>query len=413
MTDTPSSPPLSPQADDNALVPVQDAPKKTAKRRCCRVIFLIALVLGSALAAAGWFGYQQWQMLRAQWSAQLTQSQAAAEVARTQAQRALAALQTQTAQLAKLQADQARTAAQLQSLEQVVDAIPPAAGKDSPAMLLGEVGRLVEIAQQSVRLSGDVNTALLALQSAQTRLASHGPWSELTQALGEDIARLRAVPVVDMVLLASQLDDVSALLRQAPLLLPETLSATVPAEAQDQDSAAQRAPDALTLPTDSAADDSVWWRSAWQQTKTWSQQAWQAVAQDVRGLVDVRRVDDATALLMSPDQAAMLRDTLQHRVAAARLALLMRAPTLWTAELTALHDALAVRFDRRQATVQQAQALVQNLLQTTIRVDLPALDVSVRAVERQREIWSRAQQDVQSASESSDSALVSTDSERS
>jgi len=387
-------------------------------------MLLIVLASGLALAAGAWFVYQQWQTqdqtLRAQWSAQWAQSQAAVDQARTQAQRALAALQAQSAQLAGLQADQARMTTQLQNLEQRVDVVPPVVDKDSPALLLGEVGRLVDLAQQSVRLTGDASTALLALQSAQTRLAGRDEWVTLAQALQEDMERLRAVPVVDVVLLASQLDDLSALLRQAPLLLPETLPehVTEHVRVQGPGMAASRQADALAVPVEpsTVAQDAVWWRTAWHQTRTWSQRTWQAIAQDLRGLIDVRRVDDATALLISPDQTAMLRETLQHRVAAARLAMLMRQPALWRSELSALQDALDARFDRRQDAVRQAQALLHALRDTPIRVELPTLEDSARATQTQREIWLRSRQGSESAPESGGSEPLTTltaDSERS
>jgi len=422
MTDNTSSTTLD--ADSGALAPEQTGPQASTPRSRWRAALLTLVTSGLVLAIGVWFVYQQWQTqnqtLHAQWSAQLAQSQAAAEDARTQAQRALVAWQTQTAQLAELRADQARTAAQLQGLEQRVEAVPPAVDKDSPVVLLGEVDRLVDLAQQSVRLTGDAGTALLALQSAQARLLGRDEWVALAQALQEDMERLRAVPVVDVVLLASQLDDLSALLRQAPLLLPETLPEHVSEHVRGQGPgmAAPRQADALAVPVEpsTVAQDAVWWRTAWNQTRTWSQHAWQAIAQDLRGLIDVRRVDDATALLISPDQTAMLRETLQHRVAAARLAVLMRQPALWTSELSALQDALDMRFDHRQDAVRQAQALLRTLRDTPIRVELPTLEDSTRAIQAQREIWLRSQQDSEPAPESGASeslTTLTTDRERS
>jgi len=390
MSDNPPSTTSPPKADHNALVPVQDTPKGTTPRRgCWRAVFLAIIVLGLALVAGGWFAYQQFQTLDAQWSAQLAQSRAAIARVQTQAQHAVDALQSQTKQLATVQVDQVHMATQLQNLEHLVQALTPVVDHDSPAVLLGEVGRLVEIAQQSVRLGGNVSAALMALESAQQRLVQRNALPGLQQTLEEDMARLRAVPVVDVAWLAARLDDLSALLAQAPLVLPETL----PVVQQTQDGVATHESIVSPPPADTVADAAAsWWQRAWRVTQAWSGQAWQAVTQDLRGLIEVRRVDDAAALLLAPDHAAWLRATLQHRVATARLALLMRQPALWTSELTALGAALDARFDARQAPVQQAQALVRTLLETTITVALPTLEDSVRGVAAQRAMWSRAQQ---------------------
>jgi len=394
MTDTPSSVTPPPEADKNALVPVRNAPG--GLRTCWRAACFAVIVFSLILTAGAWFGYQQFQTLRAQWSAQLAQSQAATAQVQVQVQRALDAAQTQATALARLQADQLRTMAQLQNLERT--ATRPVT--DSTVILLGEISSLVEIAQQSVQLGGNIGTALMALERAQQRLVDRAQWVELQQALLTDIEHLRAVPAVDAVALAARLDDLSALLHQAPLLLPETVSA------QDRPP-----PGVLTVGVDHApaagVEDASWWQGAWRQARVWSQQAWQAVARDLRDLIDVRRVDDATALLISPDQAAWLRSTLQHRVAAARLALLMRQPVLWTSELRAVRDALDARFDVRQVPVQQAQTLVHALLNATVAVDVPSLE-STRAIAAQREIWSHASQEVQSAAEfgTSDSAVT-------
>jgi len=391
--ETASSTPPALKADGNALAAVPEPPGKEPRRRgCWRVVCLALVALVLALTATVWFGYQQFQTLHVQWSAQsaeltqLAQSHAATVQAQTQAQRALIALQTQTAQLAALQTNQAQVAVQLQTLQQTVQDIMPSEDDDSPVILLAEVGRLVEIAQQSVRLSGSVQTALVALESAQNRLIQRQALPGVQQALQDDMQRLRAVPAVDVGTLAARLDALSDSLAQAEAL-PGAISsqglAVTPVASGD----------ACPDPAGAAdtAVDTPWWELAWRHTQAWSRAAWCAVAQDLRGLVQIRRIDDRAALLISPEQTAMLRDTVQHRVAAARLALLMRAPSIWTAQLTAVQQALQTRFDAQQASVQDAQTLLRTLLDTPITVDLPTLDASARAVESQRALWLRMQ----------------------
>src|SRR5690606_13270512 len=100
--------------------------------------------------------------------------------------------------------------------------------------------------------------------------------------------------------------------------------------------------------------DAAWWQQGWQTAKSWSQEAWGAVSQDLGQFITVRRIDDSSALLMSPDQAARFRETLRLRIMTAQLALMMKQTEVWQAETTALTQAIESRFDQRSAQSRQA-----------------------------------------------------------
>src|SRR5690606_6950700 len=135
---------------------------------------------------------------------------------------------------------------------------------------------------------------------------------------------------------------------------------------------------------DAAAEDS-WWESSLETAQRWSAEAWSSVKQDLSSLVEVRRVDDQAALLVSPDQSERLRDNMRLRVVTARLALLMRQPEVWTAELSMLEKMLSTRFDGNSAQGREAISLVNSLAKTPVAIDLPTLENSVKAIEAQRQ----------------------------
>jgi len=376
MTDQTVSAPAESREDGGALVPLTASAPGARHPACWRVVVYGLFALALLLGAAFWVGQQQWQRLRAQ----QVQDLAVATQAYAHAQQALDAVQAHTTQLLALQAEQARIVAQLQALQ----ASPPVTLEPVPIAPLSTSQVLLASAQHALLLAGQqlqsgigTDAVIAMLESVQTRVAQQGAFTLLQQALQQDIARLRATPVVDRSRLAAHLDTLEDLIRRAPLLMPERAPG-----AAGQTSVPQATVSLLpATPPEPLIESASWGQRAWQQTRVWLHQAWQAIAQDLRGLVQVRRVDDATALLLSPEQTGLLRSTLQHRVAAARLALLMREPQVWHAELNALQAALEARFDVQHADTQQALTLVRALRDTAVRVDVSTLETSLDAVQ--------------------------------
>ena len=109
------------------------------------------------------------------------------------------------------------------------------------------------------------------------------------------------------------------------------------------------------------------------------------VSQDLRSLFDVRRVDDAAALLMSPDQALRFREVLKQRAVTAQLALMMHQSRIWQTELEQLAQAIDQRFDMRADAAREALKLAQELRDTPIEITLPTVDNSLAAIASARD----------------------------
>ena len=101
----------------------------------------------------------------------------------------------------------------------------------SDELLANDVERLLTLANQQLRLAGNVSNAIVALETAQARLAraDRPRFSSLQQAINGDLDRLRAVSTVDIPAQAARIERLSVLISKAPLLVPDAAQAVVPA----------------------------------------------------------------------------------------------------------------------------------------------------------------------------------------
>jgi|GEM_PF-3505262 len=335
-----------------------------------------------------------------QHTTQATEAQIRTQIqAQTQTlQDQLHTLQTQLADAQthnqQLQAVQQTLREQVLGLEQALQLHTANGGQ---AVLLHAVEQLVDMAQQQLTLAGNVSQAMIALETAQARLAraSFPALSPLQQAINGDLERLRAVPSHDVAQLAGRLDELDQLLADAPLLAD-----ALTANHQDAGSVAvaptPAAPELNVNPNETPESPLPWWEKAWQASRNGAGQLWRMLGQDLRGLVSIRRIDDPSALLMSAQQSAQLREQLRMRVMMARLALAApqtgtQAP-LWQAQMQQIQTIVQARYDLHTRAGLQALTLAGQLAQTDITVQpLPALN-SRQAVQTMIEAMQQAAQ---------------------
>jgi uroporphyrin-3 C-methyltransferase len=120
------------------------------------------------------------------------------------------------------------------------------------------------------------------------------------------------------------------------------------------------------------------------QSISWSKSAAAVVAREFAEVVSIQRVSDASALMMSPEQGALLRANLRTRVLTAQMALLMHQPPVWKAELTQIQQSLVSRYDPKATDTIAALRLVQELASIQIAVALPDIKDSLSALESVR-----------------------------
>src|SRR5690606_38080102 len=114
-----------------------------------------------------------------------------------------------------------------------------------------------------------------------------------------------------------------------------------------------------------------------------------------------RRVDDAQALLMSPDQATRFRENLRLRIMTAQLALMMRQPKVWSTETASLVKAIESRFDQQSPEARRALKIARDMSDTDIDSPLPTVDNSLAAIESLRDASAKSAKESPAASQPS------------
>jgi uroporphyrinogen III methyltransferase / synthase len=229
---------------------------------------------------------------------------------------------------------------------------------------LAEVEQILSSASQQLQLTGNVQLALFALQSADTRLAATtGPQIvTIRKAIAQDMDKLRATPSTDLTGLAIKLDTAIDQIDSLPLageapIAPATAHADAPAN---------------TASIAAATNQPQW--------KVWLQQIATGIGQQLSSLVTVRRIDNADAMLASPDQGYFVRENVKLRLLSARLSLLSRSEPALKSDLHAADTALGRYFDQSSGKVKAVRLLLQQVDQASLAVTVPDLNASLAAV---------------------------------
>ncbi len=223
---------------------------------------------------------------------------------------------------------------------------------DEVDSLIADIEQSVSLANQQLLVSGQVASALMLLQEADRSAVKSKNTSLLVihRLLLRDIEKLKASPAVDTLALATRIETISQSLMQLPLLTDLPDVAGSPAVVANQ------------------ASSNRW-------------------VGEIQRLFRVHKVDDPSALLVSPEQAFFIRQNAQLSLASARLALLSRNEALFKSDISKVESALKNYFDIRNRKVVNQLANLEQLSATKIAVELPSLVEtlnSVRAARSQR-----------------------------
>jgi uroporphyrin-3 C-methyltransferase len=383
MTDkTPATdpvvPPTAPGASAPASAPADSVKARPAKRGSGPLVpaLIIVILLAAGLGYALWMQRTQFVSAGREVATRLDALNAEVAQARKDSREALALAQAQAGRLGELEDTVRETQSQYNALQLAWQNFNDSA---SDELLANDVERLLTIANQQLRLAGNVSNAIVALETAQSRLAraDRPRFSSLQQAINGDLDRLRAVSTVDIPAQSGRIDRLVALIGKAPLLVPD---AAAPGVAPAGESAPAAAPAPAVDPLAGLPADAPWWQRWRAEMASWPGRAGSALAHELGGLITIQRVDEPAALLLSPDQADQVRGTLRQRLLTAQLAMLMRQPAVWKSELDNVGVTLAKYFDNRSPDTVAAQTLARELAQTDIAVRMPEVADSLNAV---------------------------------
>jgi len=376
------------------------------------VLAIVFLLIALVAATGAWFQQKRFEKIGREFATQVQSLTAQVNDTRRESSQALSLSQSQAGRLTKLEQMQLEAKNQFEALEQVWQG----ANKGiEDAMLANDIDRLLSTANQQLRLSGNVNNAIITMEAALSTLtrADRPRFASVLRAISLDLDRLRAVPLVDIPVLSTRLDGLSGLIARAPLLLPDAaapkvtpneLSSSTPAapvqpsqaqstqaqslETQSPETQSTQSKPAQTVATTDTASFAEafgrWWSWVTDSSIAWSKSAAAVLTREFAEVVSIQRVSDANALLMSPEQGALLRANLRTRVLTAQMALLMHQAPVWKAELAAIEQSLKVRYDPKAPDTVAALRLVRELAAIQIAVPLPDINGSLAALESVR-----------------------------
>jgi len=349
-----SSPPVAPPPPTPPTLRQRAQAALAALRRPSVLIAVLALLL------LGW----QWLETRArledlqqQLAKRLAESDTLAKEDRILAKQTQEVLQSLQGKVGGLDIKLAEAQGQQLALEAMYQEL----SRSRDERLLAEIEQSVSIATQQLQLAGNVEVALIALQSADARLSLAGQgqprFLPLRKLINRDIERLKALPLADVSGIALKLESVIAAVDKLPLAF----------EQRPRPVASAKVP---------AADK--------KENEISSLGFWQELGRDLwaeaKQLIRIERIDRSDPALLSPTHAFFLRENLKLRLVDARLALLQRDSKTYREDLRQARDWLERYFDTREKPVQSAVATLKGVSSIDLNLELPTLSETLAAL---------------------------------
>ena len=295
-----------------------------------------------------WNTHNQLHLLRQEVAQNLTSSANNASQARLLAQQNSDALRELSQQLVRLQAEINAS----QSQEQALQAMYRNMAESRDEWTLADIAQVVQIANQQLLINGNVKAAIIALQSADTRLQTlnRPQLAGLHLALQGDIEHLQALPRIDTLGLTARIDHLISMADSLPL--------------SDEHEIVRPAP---ALPPEPKASGL---------TQRFALELWH----ELQGLVQVLRLDTPDTALLLPEQSYFLRQNLKLRLLTARIALFAHDQHSYQTDLQAADTWLHRYFNVRDVRTQSALNDINVLLLSPVSLQMPGLNASLQAL---------------------------------
>lgn len=217
--------------------------------------------------------------------------------------------------------------------------------------VIAEIEQLLIIANQQLQLAGNIKPALLALQTAYTRLQQiDTPQAVLLRkTIISDIQKLQNLPQANISEMNIELESMAQAIDSLPLV-------------------SDRHPEPqATVPVDSG--------------NPWQQLAYE-VWQDFKSLVRLERIDRPEPPLLSPDQIFFLRENVKLRLLMARIALLQHDAVTYRANMKTAEQWIEQYFDVREQAVRKVLAGIQQLSAAAVDTSIPDINESMSLVSK-------------------------------
>jgi uroporphyrin-III C-methyltransferase len=306
-----------------------------------------AVVIGLALLGAVWLDARvRFNELQHDLARRLVEADAYNRESRQVATQTQAALRDLEYKIGMLESRLSETQNQRLALESLYLEL----SRSRDERILAEVEQILLVGSQQLQLAGNLKAALIALESADTRLqrTDSAQFTSLRRAIRRDIERLKAAPYVDVVGMSLRLDTLAHQAASFPMAMDERPPEPVHAAPRSDEGTAARLA-----------------REAWQ---------------DIKGLIRLQPTATGEVPLLAPDQQFFLRENLRMRLLSARVALLAHDPASFKADTVSAADWLQRYFDTSDKKVGAAVTMLKQLADSDISIDLPDITASLEAV---------------------------------
>lgn len=337
------------------------------------------VILSVAVAAAGWQAWQagkRVQSLEKELVRRQQDSQGQATEARVLAKQAEELSREAAARATLLETRLTEIALQRSQVEDLIKTLSLSRDEN----LVFDIESSLRVAAQQAALTGSAEPLIVALQSADERLAraKQPRLDNIRRALAKDLDRARATRVADINTLAIRLDEAARLVDEVPLLNQPDTGPTGPTAPRASTPAAKDRNKATAAATAASTPEAeTGWRSA---VLGWGKDAAQSVWAETRGLIRLTRIAQPEAMLIAPDQAFFLRENMKLRLLNARLALMSRQTTQAAADLRQIERSLPRYFDAQSRKTQLLQSMVTDAIAQSQLTQVPRPDDTLAAL---------------------------------
>jgi len=345
------------------------------RSRHIRLIYLLLLILLGLGAWQAWTLRSQIHDLRGEVAQRLRDGEAVSNETRMIAKALQDSEKDLRAKVSVLESKQTEAQSQQLALEQLYQDL----SKNRDDWTLAEIEQVLSTASQQLQLAGNVQGAVIALQNADKNLSRSDKPQFITirRAIAKDLDMLKGLPSLDTTGIALRLDSVIGQIDSMPLLADEKpVAAPTPPKRAARSSQNAAAASAKAAATDKNAAPTDWVAVLDAKWQSFSTEMWDELKQ----LIRVRDVSHPDALLLSPTQAYYARENLKLRLLNARLALLSRNEPAFRSDMIAAQDTIARYFDTRAKQTQTVQALLRQVQNSNLSIQMPTLAESLNAV---------------------------------
>ncbi|ALS99921.1 uroporphyrinogen-III C-methyltransferase [Lacimicrobium alkaliphilum] len=361
VTPSSSGSPKNNKTENKSATKASDKGPRPARTGVLWLLAVLNLLMVLMLSAAGYWGWQQFRLAQQAEDSGLEQLAADEQRQRQQLTQQLSE-QLDSAERARqqdMQSQQQALQQRLAEFEQQLSAnqqqLQQVKGRRPNDWLLAEAAYLVRMAGRKLWLEKDVQTAILLLESADTRLEDLSDPSLLPvrQVLSDDIQQLRQINPQPLTKLALQL---GALANQVDAL---PLDMVVLPDAEEQQ-------------VQEELSDSV---SDWRMNL---KRSWQGIVDD---FITVRRRTEQTRPLLSDKQQWLVREQLRLYLLQAQHLVLREQAELYQSFLSEAQNLLEMYFAPQAPAVAGFSSSLAELQQTELRRDYPQQLQSAVALE--------------------------------